>query len=90
MYSTDIVVLPGNCPLYIIVWGVIIIHAHNNLMLAVACNHGVYVVYSKVFQETHGQETQTDSGRKPWTIVRRFDHIPFRTHNSSLDGAIII
>ena len=26
-------------------------------------------------------------GRKPWTIVRRFDQISFRSHNSSLEGA---
>ena len=29
----------------------------------------------------------SDSGRKPWTIVRRFDQISFRTHSSSLEGA---
>ena len=27
------------------------------------------------------------SGRKPWTIVKRFGHICLRTHNSSLEGA---
>ena len=27
------------------------------------------------------------SGRKPWTIVRRFDQISFPTHNSSLECA---
>ena len=26
-------------------------------------------------------------GLKPWTIVRHFDQISFRTHNSSLEGA---
>ena len=26
-------------------------------------------------------------GRKPWTIVRRFDQISFRLHNSLLEGA---
>ena len=26
-------------------------------------------------------------GQKPWTIVRRFDQISLRTHNSSLEGA---
>ena len=29
----------------------------------------------------------SDFGQKPWTIVRRFDQISLRTHNSSLEGA---
>ena len=28
-----------------------------------------------------------DFGQKPWTIVRHFDQISFRPHNSSLEGA---
>ena len=27
------------------------------------------------------------SGRKPWTIIRRFNQISFHAHNSSLEGA---
>ena len=30
----------------------------------------------------------SDSGRKPWTIIRRFDQLSFRTHNFSLEGAM--
>ena len=32
------------------------------------------------------KSTFSDSGRKPWTIVRCFDQISLRTHNSSLEG----
>ena len=31
--------------------------------------------------------TFSDSGQKPWTIVKRFDQISLRNHNSSLEGA---
>ena len=30
----------------------------------------------------------SDSGQKPWTIVRCFDQISLRTHNSSLEGVM--
>ena len=32
------------------------------------------------------KSTFSFSGRKPWTIGRRFDLVSFRTHNSSLEG----
>ena len=36
------------------------------------------------------KSTFSDFCRKPWTIVHGFDQISFRTHNSSLEGAMKI
>ena len=50
------------------------------ILLPLRCSFRWYAVLLK--------STFSDFDRKPWTIVRRFDQISFRTNNSSLEDAM--